>query len=94
MDFTFREEGIKEGALVRFYDIHPSALQIYVVLMAYASEKTKIAKITIKTMCRKTGFSSNKVVGILDRLKDAGFIEAPLEGERGKSQIYEIKYMG
>jgi len=91
MDFTFEEEGIKEGELVRFYDIHPAALQVYIVLNAYASEKTKIAKVTIKTICRKTGYSLGTVVKVLDKLKIEGLIEAPFEGQQGKAQMYKLK---
>jgi len=94
MDFTFGEEGIKEGALARFYDIHPAALHIYMILNAYASEKTKIAKVTIDVMCKKTGCSLGTVVKVLDRLKAEGLIEAPFEGQQGKAQMYKIKYMG
>jgi len=94
MDFTFEEEGIKEGTLARFWVIHPAALHIYMVLCAYASEKTKIAKVTIKTICTKAGCSLGTVVKVLDRLKAEGIIEAPFEGQQGKAQMYKLKYVG
>lgn len=91
MDFTFKEEGIKEGALMRFYDIHPAALQVYIVLNAYASEKTKMAKVTLKIICGKTGYSLGTIAKILDKLKAEGLIEAPFEGQQGKAQMYKLK---
>ena len=91
MDFTFKEAGIKNGELAQFYEICPGALGLYMVLCAYASEKSKIAKVSIETIIEKTGFSLDKVVRTIRMLKAEGLIEAPFEGRKGKAQIYKLK---
>ena len=93
MDITFKEEEIKDGVLMEFNKICLGAIDVFVVLVAYASKRTKVARISIKIISEKTGFSSSKVVGILNKLKEAEFIEAPFEGQQGKKQIYKLKVL-
>jgi DNA-binding IscR family transcriptional regulator len=93
MDITFKEEEIKDKTLVKFNEIHRGAIDVFLVLIAYASKRTKAARITIDVISEKTGFSLFKVVRILNRLKEAEFIEAPFEGQQGKKQIYKLKIL-
>lgn len=93
MDITFKEEEIKDEILVKFNRIHRGAMDVFLVLIAYASKRTKVARITIDVISEKTGFSLFKVVEILNRLKEADFIEAPFEGQQGKKQIYKLKIL-
>jgi len=91
MDITFKEEEIYDGVITKFNKICAGALEVFIVLIAHASERTKTVRITAKIIERETGFSPFKVVGILNRLKEAEFIEAPFEGQQGKKQIYRLK---
>lgn len=91
MDVNFKEKEIKEGTLAHFYRVCPGAIEVFMVLSAYASEETKVAKIPLETIREKTGFSIDKVLRVLRRLKETDFIEAPLEGQQGKIQIYKLK---
>lgn len=91
MDVSLKEKEIKEGVLANFYRICPGAIEVFMVLSAYASEESKVAKISLKTLCKKTGFSLDKILRVLRRLKETNFIEAPLEGQQGKIQIYKLK---
>lgn len=93
MDITFKEEEIKDGILSEFNKIHRGAVDVFLVLIAYSSKRTKVARITIDIISEKTGFSLFKIVEILNRLKEAGFIEAPFEGQQGKKQIYKLKIL-
>ena len=91
MDINIKDKEIKDGLLSAFHEICPGALEIHMVLCAYASESTKIARVSIKTLCLKTGFSLGKVCSIIATMKAAEFIEVPLAGQQGKTQIYKIK---
>ena len=93
MDITFKEEEIKDGILAKFNEIHRGALDVFLVLVAYASKRTKAARITIDVISEETGFSLFKVARILNRLKEKGLIEAPFEGQQGKKQIYKLKVL-
>ena len=93
MDIIFTEEDIKEGTLAKFNKIWPGALEVFMVLMAFASKRTKVARITIGTIMDETGFSLVKTVKALNRLKEVEFIEAPFEGQQGKKQIYKLKVL-
>lgn len=93
MDITFKEGEIRDGMLAEFYKIHSGAFNTFLVLVAYASEKSNVAEITIETIQKKTDFSLFKVVGALNKLKKAGFIEAPYEGMQGKRQLYKLKVL-
>lgn len=93
MDITFTEGEIKDGTLVEFNKICSGAIDVFVVLVAYASKRTKVARISIDLISEKTGFSTAKVAGILNRLKEAEFLEAPFEGQQGKKQIYKLKVL-
>jgi len=93
MDIVLTEEDIKSGILVKFNKLCPGAFEVFAVLMAYASERSKVAKISLKTIIKKTGFSLTKIVGILNRLKEVEFVEAPFEGQQGKPQIYRLKIL-
>jgi len=92
MDINFKEAEIKDELLPVFNAICAGALEVFIVLCAYAPEKTKIAKVTIKTVALKTGFSLSKTAGILNYLKNSTFIEAPLAGRQGKAQSYKLKF--
>jgi len=91
MDINFKEAEIKDGLLPAFNSVCSGALDVFIVLCANASEKTKLAKVTIKTIAFQTGFSMSKTVTILNKLKDSKFIEAPLEGHQGKVQSYKLQ---
>lgn len=93
MDIILTEEDIREGVLAKFNKVYPGSLQVFMVLMAYASKRTKVARITIKTVMDKTGFSLVKTVKALNSLKEVEFIEAPYEGQQGKKQIYKLKIL-
>lgn len=93
MDISFKDEEIKDGMLAEFSKIHSGALEVFLVLVAYASEKTKMARIAISAIMKKTGFSLTKVVKALNRLKEVDFIEAPFEGQQGRKQIYKLKVL-
>lgn len=93
MDITFKEREINEGMLAKFNEICLGAIDVFLVLVANASEKTKTARMTIDAISEKAGFSTAKVVGILNRLKEVEFLEAPFEGQQGKKQIYKLKVL-
>jgi len=93
MDMTFKEGEIKDGMIAEFNKICLGATEVFLVLVAYASKRTKAARMSIQTISWKTGFSTAKVVGILNKLKEADFIEAPFEGQQGKKQIYKLKVL-
>lgn len=93
MDITFKEEEVKDGTLAEFNKICLGAIDVFMVLIAYASKKTKVARMSIKLISEKTGFSTAKVVGIINRLKEADFLEAPFEGQQGKKQIYKLRVL-
>jgi len=93
MDIIFKEEEIKGGTFAKFNRICPGAIDVFLVLVVYASKKTKAARITIDVISDETGFSLAKVVRILNRLKEVEFIEAPFEGQQGKKQIYKLKIL-
>jgi len=92
MDIKFKEAEIKDELLPAFNSVCPGALDVFIVLCAYAPEKTKTAKVTIKTVALKTGFSVSKTAIILNKLKAKKFIDAPLEGRQGKVQSYKLKF--
>lgn len=91
MDITFKEEEINDGLLAEFDKLYSGSLEVFLVLVASASKRTKATRMTIDTIMKKTGFSLTKVVKSLNKLKEAGFIEAPFEGQQGKKQIYKLK---
>lgn len=93
MDITFTEEEIRGGTFAKFNRICSGASDVFLVLVIYASKRTKAARITIDVISEETGFSLAKVVRILNRLKGVGFIEAPFEGHQGKKQIYKLKVL-
>jgi len=93
MDIIFTEKEIREDILAKFNKIWPGALEVFMVLMAFAPERTKVTRITIKTIMNKTGFSLVKTIKALNRLKEVEFIEAPFEGQQGKKQIYKLKVL-
>jgi len=91
MNIVFKEAEVRDGIIARFHEVCPGALNVYMVLMAYCPERTKVAKVSIKSIVEKTGFSLTKVIRVLNKLKDTDFIEAPFEGQQGKPQIYRLK---
>lgn len=93
MDIILTEEELRKGILAKFNKVWPGALEVFMVLMAYAPEKTRVARITIKTIMNETGFSLVKAIKALNRLKEVEFIEAPFEGQQGKKQIYKLKIL-
>lgn len=93
MDISFKEIEIKEGLLSAFNEISPGALEVFMVLCAFAPGERRIAKVSIKDVSLKTGFSMSKTVSILNKLKGVKFIEAPLEGHQGKVQTYKLKVL-
>ncbi len=92
MDINFKEAEIKKELLPAFNSVCSGALEVFIVLCAYAPERTKMAKVTIKTVALKTGFSTTKTASIINKLKDKKFIVAPLEGRQGKTQSYKLKF--
>ena len=85
------KKAVKEGLLCGFYGICPGALEVSLVLKAYCSEETKMARVGVRTICEKTGFSISKVVRVLDKLETADIVEVPLKGHPGKAYIYKLK---
>lgn len=93
MDITFKEEEINNNLIVGFNRIHRGALEVFLVLVANANKRTKATRVSIDLISERTGFSLFKVAGILNKLKEAKFIEAPFEGMQGKKQIYKLKVL-
>jgi len=93
MDIIFKEEEINDGLIAEYNKISSGAFEVFLVLTASASERTKATRITIKTIMSRTGFTLPKVVSALNMLKEEGFIEAPFEGQQGKKQIYKLKIL-
>lgn len=91
MDIKFEETEILNGLLPIFNLISPGSFEVFIALCAFAPEKTKEAKVTVKDLALVTGFSTSKISTILRGLKREKFIISPLEGQQGKVQIYKLK---
>jgi len=85
------KKAVKEGLLSEFYEICPGALEVSLVLKAYSSEETKMARVGVRTICKHTGFSLSKVIRVLGKLEAANIVDVPLKGHPGKAYIYKLR---
>ena len=95
MDITIRESEIIKKKILHDFNrkIGSGAFEVFLALVAFSSEKTKIARISKKEIIKVTGFSEPKVSRILKELSNKDFIDIPYIGRRGKTQIYKLKVL-
>ena len=87
---------IQDGVLRDFHKIHSGAFEVYLILCAYSSDSSGIAKVGVRTIMKSTGFGFKKILDCLDELKKVDLITIPMrnlpfEERIGKSFIYEIR---
>ena len=60
----FSKGDIQDGVLRDFRMIYPGALEVYLVLRAYSSNASRIAKVPISKIRKATGFQFNRILDI------------------------------
>lgn len=84
------KESIREGLIAGFSrKACEGSFEIYLLICAY-SEDDHYARVSIKTLRQKSGYSLRRICKCIDALEEGKFIKKLRKGQGGKPQFYEI----